>query len=389
MLMEDPEPDLGMVAPGAWVKDQQRLLQEAQTFAETSGGQFFRVIGQADRFYQRVLTSASAVYRLGVDLPKVVPPDGNYKVIVKVRRPGVSVFASRYAAPPEPQGEAPRQDPIKPAVTTTVPPPRADVQQPEAAGLLARAAAYLESYEKAFSVVVSEETYTQELQIDPRLTTRPVGVDQTVRKERTLRSDVLQTSIGQQEWMAFRDVYEVDGQAVRDHDTRLQKLFLDTPSQAVEQARRIVAESARFNLGTLRRDINVPTMALTYLRASNQPRSVFTVAGRKDVGGVPATILEFKEIATPTIIRTPGADLPATGRFWIDSASGRVLKSEISIADRRAAAKITVTYGSVPKLTLWVPIVMIEEYTGAETISAKATYSRFRQFNVSVGQVIK
>jgi hypothetical protein len=189
--------------------------------------------------------------------------------------------------------------------------------------------------------------------------------------------------------MAFRDVYEVDGQAVRDHDTRLQKLFLDTPSQAVEQARRIVAESARFNLGTLRRDINVPTMALKYLRASNQPRSVFTVAGRKDVGGVPATILEFKEIATPTIIRTPGADLPATGRFWIDSASGRVLKSEISIADRRAAAKITVTYGSVPKLTLWVPIVMIEEYTGAETISAKATYSRFRQFNVSVGQVIK
>jgi hypothetical protein len=130
-------------------------------------------------------------------------------------------------------------------------------------------------------------------------------------------------------------------------------------------------------------------MALTFLEKSNQPRSVFTVAGRKDVGGVPAVVIEFKERSKPTIIRTRDADLPAAGRFWIDPESGRMLKSEISIADRRSAAKITVTYGVVPKLTLWVPVLMSEEYTGLETIFGKATYSNFRQFNVSVGQVIK
>lgn len=268
-------------------------------------------------------------------------------------------------------------------VMLSVPPTRAAVQQPDVAALLARSAAYLEAYEKAFSVVVSEETYSQELEIEPRISTRP-GVDQTIRQERTLRSDVLQTSIGQSEWVAFRDVYEVDGQAVRDRDARLQKLFLDTPAHALEQARRIVAESARFNLGTLRRDINVPTMALTYLRESNQPRSAFTVAGPKDVGGVPAVILEFKERAKPTIIRSQDTDLPATGHFWIEPESGRVLKSEISIADRRSAAKITVTYGAVPKLTVWAPILMIEDYTGPEIIRAKATYANFRQFTVSV-----
>ena len=32
---------------------------------------------------------------------------------------------------------------------------------------------------------------------------------------------------------------------------------------------------------------------------------------------------------------------------------------------------------------------MTEEYTGAETIFTKATYSNFRQFGVSVGQIIK
>lgn len=272
---------------------------------------------------------------------------------------------------------------------------RAAVQQPDTAGLLARSAAYLESYEKAFSVIVSEETYSQELHVAAPLKTYPPNSAQLPPKERTrtLRSDVLQASIGQREWVAFRDVYEVDGKVVRDRDARLQKLFVEAPVQAVgssdqkqkmDQARRIVAESARYNLGALQRDINVPTMALTYLSGSNQPRSVFTVTGRKDVDGIRAVVLEFKERAKPTIIRSADSDLPASGRFWIEPESGRVLKSEVSIADRRAAAKITVTYHPEPKLTVWVPILMTEEYSGAETIFAKATYSNFRQFGVSV-----
>jgi hypothetical protein len=32
---------------------------------------------------------------------------------------------------------------------------------------------------------------------------------------------------------------------------------------------------------------------------------------------------------------------------------------------------------------MWVPVVMTEEYTGAEIIFGKATYSKFRQFAVS------
>ncbi len=261
---------------------------------------------------------------------------------------------------------------------------RAADQQFEVAGVLARASAYLDSYEKAFSIVVSEETYSQELEIAPRITTRAANADQTIRKERTLRSDVLQTNVGQRDWVAFRDVYEVDGRAVRDRDARLQKLFIDTPAQALEQARKIVAESARYNLGVLRRDINVPTMALTYLRDMNQSRSAFTPAGRQTVGDVRAAIVEFREHATPTIIRSPDGDRPAKGYFWIEPASGRVLKSEVFVADRRSSAKITVTYGAVPKLTVWAPILMVEEYTGPEAIRGKATYANFRQFGVSV-----
>jgi hypothetical protein len=103
IMMEEPDDrDLSHPAAGAHAMDQRQMMQQAQTLAEFSGGQFFRVIGQADRFYQRVLVSASAIYRLGVDLPTIVPQDGNYKIEVTIKRPGVKVHASRYAAPPPP-----------------------------------------------------------------------------------------------------------------------------------------------------------------------------------------------------------------------------------------------------------------------------------------------
>ena len=101
MMMEEPDDvDLSIPFARELAGDQRQILQQVQTLAEVSGGQFFRVIGQPDRFYQRVLTSASAVYRIGVDLPKDLPPDGQYNVTVAVDRPGVKVFASRYAAQP-------------------------------------------------------------------------------------------------------------------------------------------------------------------------------------------------------------------------------------------------------------------------------------------------
>ena len=117
-LMEEPD-DNDMSNPFAreLARDQRRMLQQAQTLAELSGGQFFRVIGQGDRFFQRVLTSASAVYRLGVELPTATPSDGQYTVKVVVNRPGVSVLASRYAVPPVPAVVLPPDEQMKRAIT--------------------------------------------------------------------------------------------------------------------------------------------------------------------------------------------------------------------------------------------------------------------------------
>ena len=264
-------------------------------------------------------------------------------------------------------------------VATSLTWPQSIVAQ-DASAILARAAAYLEDYERTFSIVVSEEHYDQSAR-------RGVGAITSTQK-RTLRSDVIVTNAGEDVWVAFRDVFEVDGRPVRDRDARLQRLFVETPSQAMVQGRRIMDESSRYNLGSLRRNVNVPTMALTYLRGSNQPRSNFKAIGRETVNGVRTDVIAFTERASPTVIRSASQDMPATGRFWIDPVQGRIVKSELSVEAKASKTKITVTYAPVPKLTVWAPVSMKEEYSLStrETINAEAKYSNFRQFNVAVSE---
>jgi hypothetical protein len=184
----------------------------------------------------------------------------------------------------------------------------------------------------------------------------------------------------------------VDGTPVRDRDERLQKLFVETPGQALVQAQKIADEGARYNLGSVQRNINVPTMALTYLRAANQARSTFVMTGRESVGSLQAIILGFKEVASPTVIRSTNQDLPATGRFWIDPDTGRVVKSELSVNGKVSQTRITVTYAPAQTLPVWVPAAMDEEYTnfsGTERVTTQAKYSNFHQFKVSTGVIIK
>src|SRR5580692_7235154 len=79
------------------------------------------------------------------------------------------------------------------------------------------------------------------------------------RQHRELNSDLLLVRPkGADRWVQFRDVFEVDGQPVHDRDQRLAKLFLSPGSGISDQAWQIADESARYNIGNLQRNINVP-----------------------------------------------------------------------------------------------------------------------------------
>ncbi|HYN09213.1 MAG TPA: hypothetical protein VES67_17660 [Vicinamibacterales bacterium] len=256
-------------------------------------------------------------------------------------------------------------------------PAGAQSQHAELTALLSSAADYLADYEQKCGAVVSLESYSQSVQRG------------SARSVRHLKSDMLVLSIGAAGWLGFRDVFEVDGRPVRDHDERLFQLFLKPSADSLAQARNILDESSRFNIGQVTRNINIPTMALTFLKRDRQGRSTFTDKGFETIAGVRARVVEFQEKASPRVITTPDGSA-SRGRFWIDPAQGRIVRTELMLSGL-VHVVITVTYAPQAKLDdLWLPVTMREMYRRAtELTEGRASYSNFRKFNVDVETIIK
>jgi len=140
--------------------------------------------------------------------------------------------------------------------------------------VLSKAASYVQLYASHLSGLVMEESYVQDVEQINRFgyrTNTRGGVS-----HRMLKSDLLLVRPqGSDAWMQFRDVFEVDGKALRDRNDRLEKLFLQPSKSTAAQAEKIVRESARYNIGDIERNINVPLLALQFLEPANQPRFRF------------------------------------------------------------------------------------------------------------------
>ena len=264
-------------------------------------------------------------------------------------------------------------------------------QPPALKEVLERSAAYVERFHQQLSKIVSEETYTQTVANTSRLSNTLLA-----QPTQRLRSDlILIKPSSAQRFVELRDVFEVNGSPVRDREARLEALLHDPRGGA--RIDEILRESARYNIGSITRNINTPVMSLQFLDKSNQerfqfkhvdkPRPVFTDAGDQaanDTGVFRVTTemwtIEYRERGRNTIIRRPnGEPQPVRGRFWIDPSSGAVLISEMIADGGGVIATVTVSYQSEPLMGFLVPIEMRESYvrTG-ERISGHAVYGRFR-----------
>ena len=261
-------------------------------------------------------------------------------------------------------------------------------QEPALDTVLARAADYVADYQKRLAAVVAEEHYRQQV-IN---SSRPGRI--SARQHRELRSDVLLVKLGEDDsWLQFRDVFEVDRKPVRDRDQRLYKLFVEAKADREQQVQTIQGESARYNIGPLQRTINIPIMGMLFFDRPNQRMSEFK---RVQSGNVKALAslaaapdiwtVAFKETQPGTMVRGDrGRDVPSHGRAWIDSTTGRILRTEHIGVDTFVRAEIDVTYRAEAGLNVLVPGEMRENYVVRQTvtISGRATYSRFRQFTVT------
>ena len=255
--------------------------------------------------------------------------------------------------------------------------------------LVDRASAYVETFQQSFGSVVAEERYEQRMRRVPSATNTTVqqrggGGPQ----ETTLVSDFLLVEVKGEGWLPFRDVFERDGQKVRDREERLATIFLKGGRDAFEQARAIMDEGARYNIGNINRNINMPTLPLAFLTERHRHRFEFKLGKRDEAD--PGVEIEFREVARPTFVATTGGrDLPVRGRFWISEADGTVLRTELDAVDTGVEAHITVTYQKDEGIGMFAPARMEERYRRPRDpmeVHGVATYSRFRRFQVSTSE---
>jgi VWFA-related protein len=389
-----------------------------------AGGALFSVIQGGGEFaFDRILRETSAYYLLGVE-PDDEDRDGRPKTLqvriddlprgaavrarswVVIPRMAVAAGAGNGDPPREPGAAAPPARPAtaEPTTSTTpatgtapaVAPERAEpsrnlpdptlrpVTDATLAPLLARAAAYVDRFTAAFSNVVVTERYVQDVTGAGGLLSRTAPATIGPR-HRELRSElVFLRSAGPLGWQAFRDVFEVDGVAVRDRADRLTRLFEDGAADSLDQASRIARESARYNIGAADRTINSPVVALLFLQADQQPRFAFSRGERAGAFSDRVDVIAFQETERPTIIRTvQDADRPSSGRIWIERDTGAVLQTELMLTGAGISVTFTTMFRQDQRAGVAVPYRLEEAYVLASgRLAGVATYDEFRRFTV-------
>jgi hypothetical protein len=297
--------------------------------------------------------------------------------------------------------------------------PQAPPSPPSLDEVRARAGAWVAAFEKNFSTVVAEERYVQLIKPwfgvprsakdepelawsdDPRhmLPNRP----NAPIERRQLRSDVLLVQAPGGRWMCYRDVFEVAGRPVRNREDRVRRLFLSQSADDRAQLKRIADEGARYNLGGLLRNFNVPTFPLLMAHPRHQPRATFSRRGDESIEGVAYWVVAFKESRAPMLVRTPkGVEVPMVGQLWIHPATGRIARARVDIDDRTVNLRsvIQTDFRDDPELGA-VPHVMWEWYRTTaprvsggvaaldEYVECLASYANFRRFQVTTQEGIR
>jgi hypothetical protein len=247
--------------------------------------------------------------------------------------------------------------------------------------LLDRLATYLERYELALSTLVADEHYVQEERRRQRM------------ESRVTDGEVLFLRLpGGAQWYGVRDVKRVDGKPVPGASISLLELLKNPGADALQKAAAIAEASSKYNLGS-RRTVNMPTVPLEALSASNHPRYIFKLRGAARVNGVHTERLEFSEFDEPTLVQsTDGANVWTRGMAWIDPATGALWRAEITIGPSKPGtlrrpefeARIRVEFVNEPTLAMLVPKELVENFwIRGGTGHGRGRYSNYRRFSTA------
>jgi hypothetical protein len=248
---------------------------------------------------------------------------------------------------------------------------------PSVKALIAATQAYVADLESHLAYGVFDEDYTQAVDAD------------TGAQQRTMHGELFLTFLpADQEWIAVHDVAVVDGEAVADRQS-LQALLQRGPLQSVRHD--VIERNARYNIGTVTRNFNEPTLALLVIEPVRAPTFDFSIDRIFDDGtGVKLAVLRFSEKGNKpaTFIRGPlGQTTQSKGDFIVEVRTGRIRQTHFTLDLSATSVTLTTYFVRDARSGLWLPTLFQEHYERLkdgphEVISCEAKYTNFRRFEV-------
>jgi hypothetical protein len=264
--------------------------------------------------------------------------------------------------------------------------PRLDVSEK---ALTSAAVTYVAEYEKQFAFLIADEEYTQTL----------YDADDRKVKTRVLKAELFLTYLPTDgEWIAVRDVLEVDGEPVKDREDLRALLAKSRETRLVKE---LTWRNSRYNIGRLERNFNEPTLPLLLLDAKRTPRIRFDRKRVTRENDVTLATLAFEERGAPTLVATRSdGPVRAKGEFLLDAATGTIRRTLFQLNRPGIAVVLETAYLKDDKLNLWLPSVFTEHYesgsniTGMglsrsaaraarEVVKCEARYTNYRRFEVT------
>jgi hypothetical protein len=248
---------------------------------------------------------------------------------------------------------------------------------PSTRTLVDRAAAYVAGYRESLRFVLADEDYQQ--------ATFDAAGRQTA--SRNIQGEMFLAFVpGDGRWIAVHDVREVDGEPIPDREdlTRLLGQGEVTPV-----ARRVAERNARFNLGSVRRNFNEPTLPLLLFAGDRRRGVAFDRGDVAREGGRVVVALRFRERDRPTLVASERSGAVfASGDLVVDAEHGTVRRTRFALRDGNVQVELRTNYAHDPRLDLWVPWLFTERYDALkdprrELILCEARYSNYRRFLVT------
>jgi hypothetical protein len=248
---------------------------------------------------------------------------------------------------------------------------------PSVKALVAATQAYVADFESQLAYGVFDEDYTQSVDAD------------SGAQQRTMHGELFLTFLpADQEWIAVHDVAVVDGQPVADRES-LQALLQRGPLESVRHD--VIARNARYNIGSVARNFNEPTLALLVLERVRASTFDFFIDRIFDDGtGVRLAVLRFNEKRDKpaTFIQGPqGQATQSKGDFIVEVRTGRIRQTHFTLDLSATSVTLTTYFVREPGSGLWLPSLFQEYYERLkdgphEVISCEAKYTNFRRFEV-------